>query len=227
LLHQQDVTRLAVRLGVDQCPCRALGRCQLRAAQRQPSAPDQFKRLQAQVLELAATRLEPGSLVSGQQPPHADVERNLRQRPGPLWVAVLERSSRALDAGRRGFEVNPDGLRQREHQLLASEQRGGSERGAQAREQRPQGGVLCPWRLLWPQCHAQLFASNMPVPPEHHVGEQQRDLPAPERGHPLVAVNPHGQAAAKLDAGPLWRSRLLRQRFGNVAPTADRHPADV
>ena len=159
-LHQQHVAGLAVGLGLDQATRRALGRGQLRPADRQPGAPDHLERLQADVLELAAARLEPGGLRAGQQPAAGDVERDLRQRPGAAGVAALERPLGALDlAGPRPRRRSTPA-----RGAPASARRGrpasGAERRAQPRQQRPQRGVLRARRAIG---HSAPISSSRPT----------------------------------------------------------------
>ena len=80
--------------------------------------------------------------------------------------------------------------------MLAAKKSGGAQRGAKAREQRPQCSVLRTRRALRPEGKAQLFASEVPVASEYEVGQQQRNLPPAERTHQLNAVDLHRKTPA-------------------------------
>ena len=137
-LHQQHVSGVAVGLGVDQSSARALDRGELGAADPKPGAADHLERLEADIVELAAVWLKPPRLGARQEPAAGDVQWHLRRRPGAASVRALERLERALELGTRGLEVDPDRLRERQDQLVASGERVGAEGGTYPREQRAQ-----------------------------------------------------------------------------------------
>ncbi len=224
-LHQQHVAGLAVGLGLDQRPRRALGRLQLRAAHQQAGAADDLERLLPDVLELAPRGFEPHRLSAREQPAAGDVERHLGERPRPAGVAGVERLERARDLGRGRLHVDPHRLGQRQDQLVATGKRRRPQRGAQAREQRPQRGVLGDRRLVGPQRVDELVAADVPRPVEHQVGEQQRDLLAAQPLGKLHAVDLHGQPSTELDPSHLEGALCLRQRSGNVSTTSKLHRA--
>ncbi len=224
-LHQQHVAGLAVGLGLDQALCGALDRAQLGAAQSHARAADDLKGLQAQVIELSASALQPGRLRAGEQPAAGDVERHLSLSPSLAGVSTPEGLERALDVSGGRLDVDPNRFGQLEDQLVAPRQHRGSERRAQPREQRSQRSVLGPGGLVRPQRAAQLLTADGPVAVEHQVGEQQWHLLAAQRTRPFVAAQLNRQAAAQLDTCPFTHGgwSRSRQRLGNVSPTRQRH----
>ena len=76
---------------------------------------------EAQIVELTAIGLEPIGRGTWEEAAPGDVERDLGQCPGGRCVTVIERLEGALHAGHGGLEIDPDALRQREHDLLATD----------------------------------------------------------------------------------------------------------
>ena len=174
----------------------ALDRGELRAPEVQPRPGDQLKRLQADVLQLAPARLEPGRLGAGEQAAVGDIERHLGERPCRPGVLAVERVPRPLDLRGGRFQVDPHRLGQVEQQLVAALERTVAERGAQTTEQRPQCRVLGDGRLMRPQRPDQLLPPDRPSPVEQQVGEQQRHLFAAQRPSQLRAIDLYGQPSA-------------------------------
>ena len=223
-LHQQDVARLAVGLGVDQRPRRAL------RPSRAGHLPSPARRARPPPARAAACRTARAGGCSSQTACAPGSSPRLAMLSGTCASAQARRGSPACSAAsarstcdRRRLDVDPRRLGQLEHQLVATDE----DRLARAPSAAATAASAAPrpaicGALLGPQRADQLLATDRAVPVEHQVGEQQRHLLAAQRTDEFDAVDLDGQPATELDPMSLACSRLRWQRFGNVSPTAVR-----
>ena len=130
------------------------------------------------------------------------VQRDLGQAPGVARIVLVKRGQGPAQLGPGGLEIHPHRLGQDEHHSVRPEATRCPAPSAAAR-------AACAARHPGiagrprPECADQLLPADRAQAVEHQVGEQQPDLPAPERVHPLVAVDLHRKLSAELDAGAL------------------------
>ena len=127
-LHEQHVARLAVGLEVQERAPGTLDGAELAAAEDEPGTADELQRAEPHLGQIPPARFDPPVVGAGQQPAGGDVERHLRQGPGAAGVAPAERLLGAGELGAGGLEVDPHRLGQLQDDLVAADDRSGTER---------------------------------------------------------------------------------------------------
>ena len=198
-LHQRGAAGLPERLRLHGRAGGLLGLGVLGAAELGPGRGQRLERLDAQVGELGAPRVDPGRLQARQQPAFGDLERGLRGFPRLTRVGRL---ARAAKLSGRDLEVDPRVVGQHQLQLRAALQHAGTERlaqpGQRGREQRLVSGRGA---LAAPQCLGELVAAHRPVAVQGQIGEEQATLTSAQGVFEPPSRKLHDESPAYLYAG--------------------------